>query len=79
MWQWAGGAPRQNRWRTMADVPAETDESRSLSRELKARGFTFVGPTICYTFMQAVGVVNDHLVSCFRYGQLGGRARAAKT
>jgi DNA-3-methyladenine glycosylase I len=76
LWQWAGGAPRQNRWRTMAELPAETPESRSLSRELKARGFTFVGPVICYTLMQAVGVVNDHLVSCFRYGQLGGRAPA---
>src|SRR5262249_35584362 len=75
-----GGAPRQNRWRAMAEVPPETDESRSLSRELKARGFTFVGPTICYAFMQAVGGVNDHLVSCFRHGQLGGpggRARRA--
>ena len=60
-----------NRWRTLAEVPAETAESRALSRELRARGFTFVGPTICYAFMQAVGVVNDHLVSCFRYKEVG--------
>jgi DNA-3-methyladenine glycosylase I len=72
LWELAGGAPRQNRWRTLADLPAETAESRALSRDLRARGFTFVGPTICYAFMQAVGVVNDHLVSCFRYREVGG-------
>ncbi|HLX07723.1 MAG TPA: DNA-3-methyladenine glycosylase I [Thermoanaerobaculia bacterium] len=70
LWQRAGGAPRQNRWRTPAEVPAETAESRDLSRELKARGFTFVGPTICYAYMQAVGVVNDHLVTCFRHREV---------
>jgi len=73
LWERFGGVPRQNRRRSMSEVPAETDESRSLSRELKARGFTFVGPTICYAFMQAVGMVNDHLVSCFRHKELGGR------
>ncbi|HVR08515.1 MAG TPA: DNA-3-methyladenine glycosylase I [Thermoanaerobaculia bacterium] len=73
LWERFGGAPRQNRRRSMSELPAETDESRSLSRELRARGFTFVGPTICYAFMQAVGVVNDHLVSCFRHKELGGR------
>ncbi len=70
LWELAGGAPRQNRWRKLADLPAETAESRALSRDLRARGFTFVGPTICYAFMQAVGVVNDHLVSCFRYREV---------
>lgn len=70
LWELAGGAPRQNRWRTLAEVPAETAESKALSRDLRARGFTFVGPTICYAFMQAVGVVNDHLVSCFRYREV---------
>jgi DNA-3-methyladenine glycosylase I len=72
LWELAGGAPRQNRWRTMGEVPAETAESRAMSRELRARGFNFVGPTICYAFMQGVGMVNDHLVSCFRHRQLGG-------
>jgi DNA-3-methyladenine glycosylase I len=70
LWELAGGAPRRNRWRQLADLPAETAESRALSRDLRARGFTFVGPTICYAFMQAVGVVNDHLVSCFRYKEV---------
>jgi DNA-3-methyladenine glycosylase I len=73
LWERFGGAPRQNRRRSMSEVPAETEESRSLSRELRSRGFTFVGPTICYAYMQAVGVVNDHLVSCFRHQELGGR------
>ncbi|HYL05494.1 MAG TPA: DNA-3-methyladenine glycosylase I [Thermoanaerobaculia bacterium] len=75
LWERFGGMPRQNRRRTMAEMPAETVESQSLSRELRARGFTFVGPTICYAFMQAVGVVNDHLVSCFRHAELGGGGR----
>jgi DNA-3-methyladenine glycosylase I len=75
LWDLVGGAPRRNRWRTMSDVPAETAESRSLSKELSKRGFTFVGPTICYAFMQAVGMVNDHLVGCFRYKELTGPTR----
>jgi DNA-3-methyladenine glycosylase I len=70
LWDFAGGAPRVNAWRTMAEIPAETPESRALSRELKRRGFRFVGPTICYAFMQAVGLVNDHTVDCFRYAVL---------
>lgn len=70
VWRFVDGRPRQNRWRTMADVPAETAESRSMSRDLKRRGFRFVGPTICYAFMQATGLVNDHLVDCFRRGEL---------
>ncbi len=70
VWRFVDGRPRQNRWRTMADVPAETAESRAMSRDLKRRGFRFVGPTICYAFMQATGLVNDHLVDCFRWEQL---------
>ncbi len=70
VWRFVDGRPRQNRWRTMADVPAETPESRAMSRDLKRRGFRFVGPTICYAFMQATGLVNDHLVDCFRHAAL---------
>jgi DNA-3-methyladenine glycosylase I len=73
IWELAGGAPKVNRRRRMGDVPAETDASRAMSRELKRRGFKFVGPTICYAFMQAVGMVNDHLTGCFRWRELGGR------
>ena len=70
VWRFVDGRPRQNRWRGMDEVPAETPESRALSRDLKRRGFRFVGPTICYAFMQATGLVNDHLVDCFRWEQL---------
>lgn len=72
LWRFVGGAPRQNVWKTLSDIPAQTEESRALSRDLKRRGFRFVGPTICYAFMQAVGMVNDHLADCFRHGELGG-------
>jgi len=72
VWSFVGGRPRRNSWKTMADIPAETAESRALSKDLIARGANFVGPTICYAFMQATGLVNDHLVSCFRYRQLVG-------
>jgi DNA-3-methyladenine glycosylase I len=71
LWGFVGGAPRQNRWRALVDLPAQTDESRAMSRELKRRGFRFVGPTVCYSLMQAVGLVNDHVVSCFRYEEVG--------
>ena len=71
VWQFVDGRPRRNRWRRLDEIPAETDESRALSRDLKQRGFRFVGPTICYAFMQAVGMVNDHIVECFRYRQVG--------
>ena len=67
LWRFVGGRPKQNRWRTLPEIPAETDESRALSKDLIRRGCSFVGPTICYAFMQAVGMVNDHLVGCFRY------------
>lgn len=70
IWQFTGGAPRVNAWRSTSDIPAETPESQAMSKDLKKRGFNFVGSTICYAFMQAVGIVNDHLISCFRYDEL---------
>src|SRR5262249_2589949 len=72
LWQFVGGKPIQNRWRRMADVPAHTTESDAMSRDLQRRGFKFVGSTICYALMQAVGIVNDHLVTCPRHAELGG-------
>ena len=66
LWQLVGGQPRINRWRTFKEVPAETPESKAMSKELKRRGFGFVGSTICYAFMQAVGMVDDHIATCFR-------------
>lgn len=72
IWQFVDGQPRVNAWRTLAEIPSETPQARAMSKDLKARGFTFVGPTICYAFMQACGLVNDHLVTCFRYGELTG-------
>jgi len=72
LWSFVGGVPVQNRFRERPDVPAETAASKAMSKELKKRGFRFVGPTICYAFMQAVGMVNDHQVSCFRHRELGG-------
>lgn len=70
IWQFVGGKPRKNSWNTPKNVPAETAESRAMSKDLKRREFTFVGPTVCYAFMQAVGLVNDHLASCFRYREV---------
>ena len=70
IWSFVDGRPLRNAFRTMDDIPAETDISRAMSRDLKRRGFTFVGPTICYAFMQAAGLVNDHLVTCFRYREV---------
>ncbi len=70
LWSFVGGEPMVNHWERMEQVPAETDESRAMSKALKQRGFSFVGPTICYAFMQAVGMVNDHLVGCFRHGEV---------
>jgi len=66
IWQFTGGKPKRNRWRAMRQVPAATLESDAMSKDLKRRGFRFVGSTICYAFMQATGMVNDHLVTCFR-------------
>ena len=77
LWSFVDGEPRQNRWRSQAQVPARTTESDAMSRELKRRDFNFVGSTICYAFMQAVGMVNDHLVGCFRHAPLrAARGRA---
>jgi len=70
IWRFVGGWPKQGDWRNLSDIPAETVESRAMSKDLKQRGFNFVGPTICYAFMQAVGLVNDHVVDCFRYAEL---------
>lgn len=69
LWSFVGGKPIQNSWHTKQDVPAETVESKAMSKTLKKLGFSFVGPTICYAFMQAVGMVNDHLVTCPAYQQ----------
>jgi DNA-3-methyladenine glycosylase I len=70
LWSFVGGEPRANRWRTLSQVPAETAESRAMSKELKRRGFRFVGPTVCYSLMQACGLVNDHVVGCFRHAEV---------
>ena len=72
LWSFVGGAPVINRWRRSGQIPAETDVSRAMSKDLKRRGFRFVGPTTCYAFMQATGMVNDHLTTCFRYAPLAG-------
>jgi DNA-3-methyladenine glycosylase I len=70
IWQFVNGQPIRNAWRSLSQIPAKTPESESMSKDLKQRGFKFVGPTICYAFMQAVGMVNDHTVDCFRYSQV---------
>ena len=74
LWAFSGGAPVVNAWRRLEDVPATTPVSEAMSRALKQRGFRFVGPTICYAFMQAVGMVNDHVTSCFRWKECKGLA-----
>jgi DNA-3-methyladenine glycosylase I len=71
LWTFVDGAPIVHRYRSLGDIPAETPESAAMSKDLKRRGFRFVGPTVCYAFMQACGLVNDHVVSCFRYGEVG--------
>jgi DNA-3-methyladenine glycosylase I len=70
LWSFVGGTPIVGKFRELGDLPAETEESRAMSKDLKRRGFRFVGPTACYAFMQSTGMVNDHVVSCFRYGEL---------
>jgi DNA-3-methyladenine glycosylase I len=76
VWKFVGGAPIQNAWKTHRSLPAQTPLSVALSKDLLKRGFRFVGPTICYALMQATGLVNDHLVSCFRYKEVcGGKAK----
>ncbi|NCN23267.1 MAG: DNA-3-methyladenine glycosylase I, partial [Gallionella sp.] len=76
IWQFVGGQPRQNAWRSLADIPAHTTESDAMSRELKHWGFKFVGTTICYALMQATGMVNDHTTDCFRHNELKCALRA---
>jgi DNA-3-methyladenine glycosylase I len=75
VWQFVGGKPKQNAWKTLRQIPAHTAESDAMSKDLKKRGFKFVGSTICYAFMQAVGLVNDHVVACHRYRELKRRRR----
>ena len=70
IWHFVGGSPKRNSFRSLRDLPSSTAESDAMSRELKKRGFRFIGSTICYAFMQAVGMVNDHEVTCFRYEQV---------
>jgi DNA-3-methyladenine glycosylase I len=70
LWSFVGGAPKVNGWKKLSELPAETAESKAMSKDLKQHGFRFVGPTVCYAFMQAVGLVNDHTVDCFRYAEL---------
>jgi DNA-3-methyladenine glycosylase I len=69
LWGFVGGEQRVNAWRTVGAIPAETPESKAMSKELKRRGFRFVGPTVLYALMQAAGLVDDHTVDCFRYGR----------
>ena len=71
LWQFVGGRPKQNAWQTLDQIPGQTPESVAMSKDLVKRGFRFVGPTICYALMQAVGMVNDHVESCFRYKEIG--------
>jgi DNA-3-methyladenine glycosylase I len=75
IWSFVGGKPIQNSWQRLAQIPAKTRESDAMSKDLKKRGFRFVGSTICYAFMQATGLVNDHAVDCFRHRRPGSRAR----
>ena len=78
IWRYVDFQPRQNGWRSLAELPARTPASDALSKELKRRGFNFVGPTVCYAFMQAVGMVNDHVVSCFRREEIKKAVQASK-
>ena len=72
IWTFVAGRPKQNRWRTLKQIPASTKHSEAMSADLRKAGFTFVGPTICYAFMQATGMVNDHVTSCFRHVEVSG-------
>lgn len=73
IWQFVGGKPKTNRWKTLKGIPATTKESIAMSMELKKRGFKFVGPIICYAFMQATGMVNDHVINCFRFKEINNK------
>ena len=70
IWGFVGGSPKTNSWKSLSEIPAKTDGSDAMTRDLKTRGFKFVGSTICYAYMQATGMVNDHMVDCFRHGQV---------
>ena len=74
LWSFVNGIPVQNAWTAMSDIPAQTELSQAMSRDLSSRGFRFVGPTICYAFMQSVGMVNDHITSCFRHSEVAALA-----
>jgi DNA-3-methyladenine glycosylase I len=69
-WRFVDGRPKLNRWKTTREIPASTPESETFSKDLKRRGFSFVGPTVIYAYMQAIGMVNDHIIGCFRHGQI---------
>ncbi|MGZ3715408.1 MAG: DNA-3-methyladenine glycosylase I [Ktedonobacterales bacterium] len=71
LWRFVGGSPRRNAWHELGGIPAQTAESDTMSKDLRGRGCSFVGSTICYAFMQATGMVNDHVVECFRYSEIG--------
>jgi len=75
LWSFVGGTTKVNRYRTLGDIPAETAESAAMSKDLKGRGFRFIGPTVCYAFMQACGLVMDHVATCFRYAELAALAK----
>ena len=77
LWQFVNGRPKQNRWRTLGELPARTAASDAMSKDLRQRGFKFVGSTICYAFMQAVGMVNDHLVHCYRHAEVAKLGESA--
>jgi DNA-3-methyladenine glycosylase I len=78
IWQFIGGRPRKNAWRSLSEFPARTPESDAMSKAMQRRGFTFVGSTICYAFMQATGMVNDHVVTCFRHAEIGESSPAQR-
>jgi DNA-3-methyladenine glycosylase I len=75
LWRYVNGAPKQNSWQSLSELPARTELSDQMSKDLKKRGLNFVGSTICYAFMQAVGIVNDHTTDCFRYKEITDLAR----
>jgi DNA-3-methyladenine glycosylase I len=79
LWRYVDAVPKQNAWKSMSEVPARTEQSDAMSRDLKRRGFNFVGSTICYAFMQAVGMVNDHTTACFRYKEILSAVRQVKS
>ena len=79
LWRYVNNSPRQNAWSSLSEIPARTEQSDMMSNELKKRGFSFVGSTICYAFMQSVGMVNDHIVGCFRYAEVKKMARQGRS